>query len=144
MQKVILAIIGLVVGLMMAASILPGVVDEAASTAYADTFNTGVVGATHTVTLSSDHYYGDTRNLSATSDNVNDTVVILAYRANTKEVDVSGLEAAGTRHLTINYYKEAHQQYTGFSSFLRLTPFLAVVGLVVAALWGLFSHYKRE
>ena len=144
MQKVIMAIIALVIGLMMVSSILPDVVDEAASTAYSDTFSVGAVGATHTATLSYDHYYGDTRKLSITSDNANDAPVILDYDADTKGVDISGLAAAETRHLTINYYKEAHQQSTGFAAFLRIIPFLTLIGIVMAALWALFSHWKRE
>jgi len=140
-----LAIVGLVVGIMMVASLLPDVVDEAASTAYSDTFTVVTTSETETTqTLSHDHYYGDTRRLSATSDHGPDNPTIMAYDANTNEVTVAGLAVDQTRLLTISYYKEAHQQYTGFSGFLRLVPFLALIGLVVAALWGLFAHMKRE
>jgi len=140
-----LAIVGLVVGIMMVASLLPDVVDEAASTAYSDTFTVVTTSETETTqTLSHDHYYGDTRNLSATSNHGGDTPTITGYNSATKEVTVGGLATSQTRLLTINYLKEAHQQYTGFASFLRLVPFLALIGLVITALWGLFSHMKRE
>ena len=106
MQKVILAIIGLVVGLMMAASLLPDVVDEAASTSYSEvyTVTTGAEETTTTETLTYDHYYGDTRNLSATSDDADDNPTIMAYDEDTKEVTVAGLQASETRLLTIGYY----------------------------------------
>ena len=141
-----MAIIALVIGLMMVSSILPDVVDEAASTAYSDTTSvvTGGGVTTATVTLTYDHYFGDTRKLTVTSDHAGDSPAITGYTAATKEVEVAGLEASQTRLLTINYYKEAHQQYTGFSAFLRIIPFLAIIGIVMAALWALFSHWKRE
>lgn len=141
MQKVILSIVGLVIGILMVGSLLPDVVNEAATDAYSENFNVGMV-ATTTETLSYDHYYDDTRQLTVTSNNENDTPIIMTY--NDRDVEVAGLDAGETRILTINYYREAHLQYTGFSSFLRLIPFLAIVGLVFAALWGLFSHMKRD
>lgn len=144
MQKVILAIVGLVIGIMLVANLLPDVVDEAASDAYSENFSVGSGSTTTTETLSYDHYYGDLRNLGATSDNENDTPVVMAYDENTREVDVAGLDAGETRILTIDYYREANLQYTGFSAFLRLIPFLAIIGLVIAALWALFSNMKRD
>lgn len=144
MQKVILSIVGLVIGIMLVANLLPDVVDEAATVAYSENFSVGSGSTSTTETLAYDHYYGDTRNLSVTSDNVADTPIIMSYDDDTKEVVVSGLDAGETRVLTISYYREANQQYTGFSAFLRMIPFLALIGLVIAALWGLFSHMKRE
>jgi len=140
-----MAIIALVIGLMMVSSILPDVVDEAASTAYSDTTSVATLAVTTaTVTLTYDHYFGDTRKLTVTSDRPGDSPAITGYDAATKVVSIDGLEASQTRLLTINYYKEAHQQYTGFSAFLRIIPFLAIIGIVMAALWALFSHWKRE
>lgn len=144
MQRVILAIVGLVIGIMMVASLLPDVVDEAATDPYAENFAVGAGSATTTETLSYQHYYGDLRNLSATSDNTNDTPVVMDYDDTSYEVTVAGLDAGETRVLTINYVREANLQYTGFSAFLRLIPFLAIIGLVIAALWGLFSHMKHD
>ena len=144
MQKVILAIVGLVIGIMLVASLLPDVVNEAASDPYAEIYEVGSGSATTTQTLSFDHYYGDLRELSAESDNENDAPVVTVYDADDRQVTVIGLDAGGERVLTINYVREANLQYTGFSAFLRLVPFLAIIGLVVAALWGLFSHMKRD
>jgi len=144
MQKVVLSIVGLVVGIMLVANLLPDVVDEAATDPYSEPFTVGAGSATTTETLSFQHYYGDLRRLSATSNNANDTPVVTVYNDVTNEVTVGGLDAGEARILTINYVREANLQYTGFSAFLRLIPFLAIIGLVIAALWGLFSHVKRD
>jgi hypothetical protein len=144
MQKVIMSIVGLVIGIMLVANLLPDVVDEAATDAYSENFSVGSGSTTTTATLSYDHYYGDTRNLTVSSNNVADTPVVMDYDEDNREVDVDGLDSGETRILTIDYYREANLQYTGFSAFLRLIPFLAIIGLVIASLWGLFSHMKRE
>jgi len=144
MQRVLLAIVGLVIGIMMAASLLPDVINEAASDPYSENFSVGSGDTSTTETLSYQHYYGDLTQLTATSDNSNDTPAVMSYDDTTYEVVVSGLDTGESRILIINYVKEAHQQYTGFSAFLRMVPFLAIIGLVVSALWALFSHMKRE
>jgi hypothetical protein len=147
MQKVIMSIVGLVIGIMLVANLLPDVVDEAATDAFEQSF-TGVttgVGVTQaTVTLGYDHYYGDERNITISSTNTNDTPVVVSYTEATRALVVGDLEASSSRTLTVDYYREANLQYTGFSAFLRLIPFLAIIGLVIAALWGLFGHMKRE
>jgi len=146
MKTVVLSIVGIVLGLLLIANVLPDVVDETVSDDYAENFNvsTGVGVTTTTETLTYDHYYADLTELSASSDNEDDTPVVMDYDEDTKEVDVAGLHASDTRILTINYVREANQQFTGFSSFVRLTPFLCVIGLIVAGLWGLFSHFKSR
>jgi hypothetical protein len=35
-------------------------------------------------------------------------------------------------------------EFTGLSGFLELVPFLALIGLVIASLWGLFSHFSHR
>ena len=144
MQKVILSIVGLVVGIMLVANILPDVVNEAATDAYSENFSVGTGSATTTETLSYEHYYGDTRHLSVTSNNPADSPAITNYDDTTYQVTVGGLDAGESRILTINYMREANLQYTGFSAFLRLLPFLAIIGLSIAFLWGLFSHMNRD
>lgn len=142
MQKVLLAIIGLVVGLMLAATLLPDVVTDVASDAYSENFNvsTGAGVTTTTEELSYDHYYGDLTELSATSDNENDTPVVMSYDDDTYDVLVDGLEASASRILSISYVREANQQFTGFSAFLRMIPFIVIIGLVFTALFALFAH----
>jgi len=141
-QKIVLSIVGLVVGLMLVANILPDVVNEAATEAYSENFTVALGSATTTETLGYDHYYDDTRHLSVTSDNPADSPVVMDY--DDRDVLIHGLDAGESRILTINYMREANLQYTGFSAFLRLLPFLAIIGLVIAFLWGLFSHMKRD
>jgi len=148
MQKVILSIVGLVIGIMLVANLLPDVIDEAATDPYSENFavDTAPGVTTATVTLSYGHYYGDNRHMTVSSDNTSDSPIILAagYNPDTNVVEVANLHPDDDRTLTINYVREAHLQYTGFSAFLRLIPFLAIIGLVIAALWGLFSHMKRD
>ena len=146
MSKIILAIVGLVVGLMLVATLLPDVVDEAASDPYSENYNVSTgAGVTNTTEeLSYEHYYADLTGLSATSDNGNDTPVVMSYDENTYDVVVDGLEASASRVLTVSYVREANQQYTGFSAFLRMIPFICIIGLVVAALWALFSNIRSR
>lgn len=146
MGKVLLSIVGLILLLILGGTVLPDVVDDTASDPYAENYNVATgVGVTSTVqTLTYEHYYEDLRNLASTSDNGNDTPVVMAYDEDTYEVTVSGLEASASRLLTIDYYREANQQFTGFSAFLQLTPFLFIIGGIIACLWGLFSSFKRQ
>ena len=144
MQKVLLAIVGLVVGLMLVATLLPDVVNEAASDPYSENYNVSTgAGVTNTTeTLSYEHYYGDLTELSTTSDNGNDTPVVMSYDENAYDVFVTGLEASASRILTIGYVREANLQYTGFSAFLRMIPFICILGLVISALWALFTTVR--
>jgi len=146
MAKVILSIVGLVVGLLLIANVLPGVVDDVATEDYSEPFVTvtgeGVTSANETLSYAS--YYEDLTGLEATSDNEDDIPVVLAYDDDDYIVTVGGLHASDTRILTIDYIREAHQEFTGFSSFIRLTPLFCVLGLIVACIWGLFSAWKSR
>lgn len=146
MRNVILAVIGLVIGLILITSLLPDAVNEAVTDPYSENYavNTGVGETNTTEELSYEHYYGDLTDLSASSTNENDTPVVMGYDEDTYDVTVAGLEASASRTLTISYVREAHQEFTGFSAFVRLVPFLALIGLVIASLWGLFSHFSNR
>ena len=146
MQKVLLAIVALVVGIMLITTILVDTVNEAATDDYAENFNvsTGAGVTDTTETLSDPSYYDDLTGLSATSDNDNDTPVVMSYDEDTYDVVVDGLQASASRILTINYVKEAHQEFTGFTAFLRMTPFILFIGLFVAGLWALFTHVRSR
>jgi hypothetical protein len=146
MQKVILAVVALVVGILLITTILVDTVNDAATDDYAENFNVSTgVGVTNTTEeLSYSHYYGDLTDLSATSDNGNDTPVVMSYDGDTYDVVVDGLEASASRILTINYVIEAHQEFTGFSAILRMVPFILLIGLFVAALWALFSSVRNR
>lgn len=146
MTKAIISIVGLVVGLMLIASLLPDTIASIATDDYTENFEstTGAGVTSANVTLSYSHYYEDLTNLSASSDNAADTPVVLNYDVDNYIVTVGGLAASNTRILTINYVREAHQEFTGFSSFMRLIPFITIIGLVVATIWGLFSAWKSR
>lgn len=146
MGKVVLSIVGLIIGLMMIAGPLPDVIDDVAADDYSEPFTVATgVGVTSTnETLSYAHYYEDLTSLSAESDNESDTPVVLAYDEDDYIVTVGGLAASDSRILTIDYVRESRQQFTGFSGFIRLLPFILVIGLLVACIWGLFSAWKSR
>ncbi len=146
MTKVILSIVGLVIGLMLVANVLPTVIDDVATEDYSEPFTvvTGVNVTSTNETLSYAHYYEDLTGLVATSDNGGDTPVVMAYDEDDYIVTVSGLAASDSRILTIAYVREANQEFTGFSAFIRLMPFICVIGLFVACLWGLFTAWKSR
>lgn len=125
---------------------LPAAVEDAVTEAYAENFevDTGVGETSTDLTLEYQHYYEDLTHLTIESTNENDTPLATDYDEDTYGVTVAGLEASASRILTISYYREGYQQYTGFSTFIRLLPFLVILGLVVAAIWGLFSWHKSR
>ena len=143
-QKVLLTIVCLVLGIILAGSMLPDVVTDTVTDPYSENFDvdTGAGETSTTETLSYQHYHEDLTDLDAESTNGNDTPLILSYNEDTYGVEVGGLEASASRVLTIDYLREGYQQYTGFSTFIRLLPFLVILGLVVAAIWGLFQWHK--
>lgn len=146
MRNILLVIVGLVLGTILLINLLPDAVDELVTEGYAENFNVSTgVGVTNTTeTLSYSHYYEDLTELSATSDNEDDTPAILDYDEDSYDVTVGGLHANDSRILTISYVREANQEFSGFSGFVRLLPFLGVVGLWVGGLWGLFSHGRNR
>jgi len=146
MSKVIVSIVGLIFLLILAGTILPDVVNDVAAEDYSENFeNTTGVGVTSVnETLSYAHYYEDLTNLSASSDNGDDTPTILAYEEDDYIVTVGGLQTSDSRILTIDYVREAHQEFTGFTSFMRLSPFIFILGGIAACIWGLFSAWKTR
>lgn len=140
MRNVVVTIVALVIGLILAANVLPDVVTDAASDAYSEPFSvsTGAGETNTTETLSYEHYYGDLTELSATSNNENDTPVVLSYDEDTYDTTVGGLEASASRILTINYVREANLQFTGMSTLIRMTPMFCILGLIFASIWGFF------
>lgn len=125
---------------------LPDVVTDTVTDPYAENFevDTGVGETSATETLEYQHYYEDLTELEAESTNDNDTPLVTNYNETTYGVTVGGLQASASRVITISYLREGYQQYTGFSTFIRLLPFLVMVGLVVAAIWGLFQWNKER
>jgi len=146
MTKVVISIVGLVVGLILVANVLPDVVADVATEDYAEPFScvTGANVTSTNETLSYASYYEDLTGLEVTSDNEADTPIVMVYDADDYIVTVNGLAASDSRILTIDYVREANQEFTGFSAFIRLLPFICVIGLFVACIWGLFSTWKSR
>jgi hypothetical protein len=144
MKNIVVAIVCLVVGLILSATILPDVVTETATEAYAEPFVVGSGVTNTTVTLSYASYYDDLTGLVANSDNTNDSPVVLSYDENTNDVTVVGLNSSESRILTMNYLREAYQEFFGVGSFIRLLPFLCVIGLVIAFVWAIFSGVRNR
>ena len=144
-KKVFIAIVCLVVGIILCTTILPDTILEATTDDFDENFtvSTGAGVTSTTEELTYEHYYGDQTSLSATSDNESDTPAILDYDDDTYEVTVGGLAESDSRILTISYVRDAHTQFTGFSSFVRFLPFLMIVGLVVACIWVFFAGRSK-
>ena len=146
MTKVVLSIVALIFLLILAGNVLPDVVDDTVADTYSENYNVSTaVGVTNTTeSLSYAHYYTDLTGLSATSDNTNDSPVVMTYDSTTYDVLVAGLEASASRILTITYYREGNQQFTGFNGFVRLPPILFIIGGIVACIWGLYSSFRHR
>lgn len=141
-SQVLIVVVSVVIGLILVANILPDVVKESTTESYSEPFSVSTGGGqtNTTETLSFANYYDDLTDLSASSDNEADTPVVLSYDPETYDTTVIGLAASDTRILTITYTREAHQEFIGFSTFVRLLPFLLIVGLGFAAIWGIVKH----
>lgn len=139
-----MTIVCLVLGIILAANMLPDVVTDTITDPYSENYevDTGAGETSTTETLEYQHYFEDLTELTAESTNSNDDPLVISYDEDTYDVLVGGLAASESRVLTINYLREGYQQYTGFSTFIRLLPFLVILGLVVAAIWGLFQYRK--
>jgi len=146
MYKIVVGVVGLILILILAGTVLPDVVDETASDDYSENFavTTGAGVTNTTETLTYDNYYTDLTGLAAESDNVGDTPVILTYDDDTNEVLVTGLAQSDSRTLTIGYYREAGTQFYGFGGFMRLLPFLVIVGGVVACIFGIYTGVRNR
>ena len=125
---------------------LPDVVTDTITEDYAENFevDTGAGETSSTETLTYQHYHEDLTDLTVESTNDNDTPLVTNYNEDTYGVTVAGLQASASRVLTISYLREGFQQYTGFSTFVRLLPFLVILGLVIAFIWQMFKAKRGE
>jgi len=146
MNKILIGIVGLILVLILAGTVLPDVIDTTASDDYSEPFavTTGSGVTTTNETLSYDNYYTDLTGLTVESDNVADTPIVMSYDVDANEVGISGLAASDTRTLTIGYYREAGTQFYGFGGFMRLLPFLIIVAGICACILGIYSGVKNR
>jgi len=146
MNKIVLGIVGLIVILILAGQVLPDVIDTTASDTYSEPFavTTGAGVINTTETLSYDNYYSDLTGLTAESDNVADTPIVMSWDEDTNAVVVSGLAESDSRTLTIGYYREAGTEFYGFGGFMQLLPFLVIVGGIVACIIGIYTGVRNR
>lgn len=141
-----MAVVCMVVGLFLIVYMLIPTTSDALTEDYSEPFSVSTgAGVTNTTeTLSFEHWYQDLTDLTASSDNGNDTPVVLSYEEDDYDVLVTGLEPSASRILTISYVRTEHQEFVGVSGFYRVMPFLLVVGLFVMGLWSMFSSVKSS
>jgi len=146
MTRIVLGIVGIVIILILGGSVLPSVVDETASDSYSEPFSVTTGGGVEntTETLSYASYYDDLTGISATSDNIADTPVVMAYDSTTYEVVIDGLHASDSRILTVAYSREAGTQFYGFGGFMRVLPFLVIVGGVIACIIAIYTGIRKR
>jgi hypothetical protein len=145
-EKVVIGAVGIILIIILAGNVLPDVVNTTASEEYSENFavTTGSNVTTTSETLAYDSYYSDLTGLTAESDNVSDTPVVMSYDSDTNDVGVSGLAASDSRTLTIGYYRESGTEFYGFTGFMRLLPFLVMIGGVIACIFAIYSGIKSR
>jgi len=142
-MSIVGAVIVVVIGLIMAPLVFDQVHDvqtDKKSESFSVTTTTGETSTT--VTLSEDHYYTTTQEMSVTSDNAADSPSITSYDPDTRQVTVGGLAEATSRTLTITYLIDALKDFPGSKAISGLIPLLYIVGILGLAggmLWKAFS-----
>lgn len=146
MARILLGIVGLIIIIILGGQVLPGVVDQTSAETYSENFatTTGVNVTTATETLGYDSYYDDLTGLSATSDNGADYPAVMAYDPDTDEVTIAGLHASDTRILTIDYSRDAAQNFYGLSPFLALLPVIVIIGGIVACIVAIYTGVRSR
>lgn len=145
-EKVVLAIVAILLILLLGGNLLPDVVTDVASESYSEPYTvvtgSGVTNTTETLSFAS--YYDDLQGITASSNDTGDSPVIMSYDSTTYDVLVAGLQASTTRILTLTYLRDSHQEYTGFSGFIRMIPLIVIIAGVFFGLWLLFSWGKKR
>ena len=141
----VFSIIAVMIGIMMMPMLLSSLDDvqsEAASRTYSST--TGVGETTDDVAFTDPLYEDDTAYVSSiTSDNGADTPAASSYTASTDTLTVSGLAASGTRVLVIAYEADSLANYTGMSDMVRMSGFIILAALIIAAFAALYNSAKK-
>jgi len=145
-MKVILMIVAVIFGLIFIGQLMPDAVNSVITESYSENFEavTGVGETSTEETLSYANYFEDLTDMSVSSDNSADSPAITDYDETDYTTTVSGLAASDSRILTITYAREANTEFTGFSQFIRLLPFIMIIALVGLCLWGLYSSWQNR
>ena len=144
MGNATLRIVGGIIGCMIAFVMFPMVLtgaDEIQIDDQTDVLSSTTAGVTtDDVTLTEPLYDDDVTNVtSITSDNGSDAPTADSYATATRVLTVGGLEATGTRSLTILYEADATDGYTGLGSMVKFGPLIIFMGIILAAVGSLWS-----
>jgi len=140
MRLIIVGVVMGIIAIMIGINMFPMVLDasddiQVDQTTVTNNSTTGVGETTEDVAFADPLFEDDTVNVtSVASDNGSDTPVASSYSSVTDTLTVSGLQASGTRVLTIVYDADALSEYTGLSPMVKFGPFLIFFGLIAAAL----------
>lgn len=140
----VFVIMAVMIALMMMPMLLSSL-DEVQVDTISKTVNstTGVGETTEDVEFAEPLYEDDTAYVdSITSDNGADTPTASSYTAATDTLTVGGLAASGTRVITIAYTSDALDGYTGMSDMVKMTGFIIMAALVIAAFAGIYHSAK--
>ncbi len=144
-QNIASGIAAIAVMLFLVVYFIMPVITDMNSDPFSQNFEvvTGVGETSADVTLSQEHYFSTTEEMSVSSDDTNDSPAILLYVDATEVVTVGGLVASGTRILTVNYVTESYQSdmFTGWGPFMVAIPAILVL-LVIYAIWRQVSSGK--
>jgi len=146
-----MGIVMVIVAVAIAYMVFPIVLDsgqELRTASQSDEFAavaTGVGETAADVVLTEDLWSDDNGFVtSITSDNANDTPVAGTYTAATNTLNVTGLEADGTRTLTVVYDTAGLDDYTGLDPMVAVAPLLLFIGILGAIIGGLWSQWKTR
>ena len=141
--------IGIIMAVVVVAIMFPIVMDsitDAQTTAQLDTFAGSVVAAGATdVVLTEDLYEDRVGSVSAlTATGAGAVPIASTYTAATNPLHITGLGADTPQDITVNYVYDSAAGFTGLSAFMRLTPLLMWLALIVAILGGGFMFVKGK
>ena len=147
MSKTVIGIIAIAVLMMMFPFVMSATHDlqtDDISDAFAGV-TTGAAITEADVVLTYDTFHSTNADVGTiTSDNGNDTPVAGTYVASTKTLTVTGLEAEGTRTLTVPYENDALEDYTGMGALVAFTPLLIWLSILAAVLGGMYVSFKSR
>lgn len=144
MGNVTLRIVGGIIGVMVAFVMFPMVLtgaEEIQIDAQTDVLYSATAGSTtDDVILTEALFDDDVTNVNTiTSSNGTDTATADSYINATRALTVGGLEATGTRNLTIQYDADATDGYTGLGSMVSFGPLIIFMAILLAGVGSLWS-----
>lgn len=109
---------------------------------YEQTWEITPTGATHSVILGHDLWDDDIANVTSVSTDVcGDSPVANSYTASTSNLTIGGLSGVSC-NLTVGYLIAGLEDYQGVEEASTVFPvifFMAIIGVVLASLWKVFT-----